>query len=863
MSEIYTTTGVFRYIGNADNTSSTNSNLDAWYGPYNGIDEAKTLTQAEIDSYTGVTRVNRYVGMTVGILDSQGHVSEYWFRDGIADDDLIPKIPDINIPEIENLPGNIKVAKFNANGGVGHQNSELTDDDSYIHLPECVFTNTNGTFQGWDTTNASQNPKAPGTDVFLSQSTTFYAIWDNIISYTVNFDDTVIACTLNGNPITDGSSVASGSTVVFTYANTAADKAFSNWTGFQTTDNVSYGHSPETATIQVTRNLNIDCIEDTLYKLTIRNVLSYGSLTLDVNTTGAIPAPSSIWLAYGSVVEIAYTANTTGWSISDWQCTGVNPTSSTDTVLKFTMPSNNVNVSPQEQQASTSFTIRFYEDDNDQSSYIGYYSSSSSVTLQTAVAGMTVDGSQPGCVPIAWAEFGTTTAIADTYMLNGDMNLYVLVKKYQITLAPSPSIGGTCTQTNSDGLYYYNEQAVLTATPNTGYDFTSWTLAGQTTPITGNPLTITVTGNATYLANFSPRQHTITVQANPTNGGTVSGGGLSTYGSQVSISATAATGYRFVNWTLNGAVVSTTAQHTVQVLGDATYVANFVPEYTITVEADPTNGGTVTGAGTYGQGELATLVANASTGYTFVNWTFNGSGVSVNSTYTVPVNSSGNYIAHFSQNNYTISATVNPDGSGTVNNGPSFTGTYHYGDPVTLTAQAAANYTFSHWDDDTSDTNPNKTITVTQNESHVAHFTFTPPSQVSVVGLSGTKKYASTIQDRIDNGTITSSQYTCTLGQENTIAIVRNNATNDTKGYSVLLPQGYKVNANSVHFYDAVGNEYDKTQYQVTCTHGLPSSSSDSTVIETFTYNGTTLQGYFMSLNGNTPTTVKFIIENE
>ena len=846
-----------RYSGNP------NAPLDWWYGPYTDIATARTATQNTTHVVTQEVLVHRYKGMTVGIYNATGGVDEYWFKNGIEDDDLIPKIPDIVFPTIDQLPGNIKVAKFDANGGVGHQNSELTDGQSYIHLPACVFTNASGTFQGWDTTTASQNPKVPGTDVLLSQSTTFYAIWDNIISYTVNFDDTVIACTLNGAPIQNGSSVASGSTVVFTYANTAADKAFSSWTGFQPTDDVTYGQNPETATIQVTRNLNIDCVEDTLYKLTIRNVLSYGSLTLDVNTTGAIPAPSSTWLAPNSQVEIAYTANTTGWSISDWQCTGVNPTSSTDTVLKFTMPSNNVNVSPQEQQASTSFTIRFYEDDNDQSSYIGYYSSSSPITLQTAVAGMTVDGSQPGCVPIAWAEFGTTTAIADTYMLNGDMNLYVLVKKYQITLAPSPSIGGTCSQSHSDGLYYYNEQAVLTATPNTGYDFISWTLAGQTTPITGSPLTITVTGNATYLANFSPRQHTITVQANPTNGGTVSGGGLSTYGSQVSISAAAATGYRFVNWTLNGAVVSTTAQHTVQVLGDATYVANFVPEYTITVEADPTNGGTVTGGGTYGQGESATITANENPGYTFVNWTLNGSGVSVNSTYTFPVNASGTYIAHFSQIDYTISATVDPAGSGTVNNVSSYTGTYHYGETAVLMAVAGTNYTFSHWDDDTTLTNPTLSITVSGNETHVAHFTFTPPSQVNVIGVSGAVPYANILQSALTNGATTCTNILVNTDTEYHTLIPTNGLAYEGRGYTVLVPDDYEVTSIRL-FYADNATEYNYSQTGSTLTHQLPASNSDSTPVSTMEYNGQTYQLYTRYYSANAaPAYARFTVTRQ
>lgn len=46
--------------------------------------------------------------------------------------------------------------------------------------------------------------------------------------------------------------------------------------------------------------------------------------------------------------------------------------------------------------------------------------------------------------------------------------------------------------------------------------------------------------------------------------------------------------------------------------------------YEITAIANPTEGGTVTGAGTYSYGETATLTATANEGYMFTNWTKGG-----------------------------------------------------------------------------------------------------------------------------------------------------------------------------------------------------------------------------------------------
>ena len=56
--------------------------------------------------------------------------------------------------------------------------------------------------------------------------------------------------------------------------------------------------------------------------------------------------------------------------------------------------------------------------------------------------------------------------------------------------------------------------------------------------------------------------------------------------------------------------------------------------YTITVSANPTNGGTVTGGGTYNEGTYCSVFATPNSGYEFVNWTENGNVVSNQTSYT-------------------------------------------------------------------------------------------------------------------------------------------------------------------------------------------------------------------------------------
>ena len=63
-----------------------------------------------------------------------------------------------------------------------------------------------------------------------------------------------------------------------------------------------------------------------------------------------------------------------------------------------------------------------------------------------------------------------------------------------------------------------------------------------------NPRTITVTGNATYTAQFAAYQYQLTVVPDNAQHGSANGSGTYNYGQQVSISATANTGYYFTQW---------------------------------------------------------------------------------------------------------------------------------------------------------------------------------------------------------------------------------------------------------------------------------------------------------------------------
>lgn len=75
--------------------------------------------------------------------------------------------------------------------------------------------------------------------------------------------------------------------------------------------------------------------------------------------------------------------------------------------------------------------------------------------------------------------------------------------------------------------------------------------------------------------------------ASPTIGGMASGDGVYTNGTAATLIATPNAGYRFVNWTENGAVVSTTATYTFTNVVNRSLAANFVPAPTLTAVRQP------------------------------------------------------------------------------------------------------------------------------------------------------------------------------------------------------------------------------------------------------------------------------------
>lgn len=210
----------------------------------------------------------------------------------------------------------------------------------------------------------------------------------------------------------------------------------------------------------------------------------------------------------------------------------------------------------------------------------------------------------------------------------------------------------------------------------------------------------------------------------PLGTGTTSGDGAYDPGSLVEVSALPEAGFRFVNWTDNGVIVSTSPTYSFTLDVNHSLIANFteaVPQWIVSASSSSGLAGSVSGGGLLDEGSSATLIATPNAGYVFSNWTEGGVSVSSSATYTFTVAGNRILVANFIlAPNYVIGAGSSPAAGGTVTGG----GSYVSGTSATLTATAAPGYAFSKWTQgsNTVSTNATYTFVVSASKNYVANF---------------------------------------------------------------------------------------------------------------------------------------------
>jgi hypothetical protein len=256
-----------------------------------------------------------------------------------------------------------------------------------------------------------------------------------------------------------------------------------------------------------------------------------------------------------------------------------------------------------------------------------------------------------------------------------------------------------------------NDTAIIAAIANTGYRFVQWNDGNNQ-----NPRTITVTKDTVFTAEFgvlSANTYHVTVNANNSSMGTVSGSGDYATNTTVTIAATANTGYRFVQWN-DG---NSQNPRTISVTKDTVFTAEFevILIYHVYVSANNPIMGTVSGGGDCTANSTITITATANIGYRFIQW----SDGNKQSPRTITVTQDMILTAEFAvsaANMYHVTVFADDPSMGSVSGG----GDYAVNSTAVIEATPNAGYRFKQWQDGNTQ-NP-RSITVTQDIVFSAEF---------------------------------------------------------------------------------------------------------------------------------------------
>lgn len=191
---------------------------------------------------------------------------------------------------------------------------------------------------------------------------------------------------------------------------------------------------------------------------------------------------------------------------------------------------------------------------------------------------------------------------------------------WTISTSVTPISSGEVSREPNQPTYHIGDEVTLTPIPIPGWSFAGWSGdAGGT----DNPLILTVTKNVSVIANFTQDEYSLSVEANPSDKGSVaitSPKPFYRYGDKVTLTPTSTvTGWRFVDWSGDATGSANPLEYTI--IGNTSITANFSDQYTLTVT--PIGSGTVTldpKKTTYQYNEIVTLTPLPQPGWSFTNW---------------------------------------------------------------------------------------------------------------------------------------------------------------------------------------------------------------------------------------------------
>lgn len=142
------------------------------------------------------------------------------------------------------------------------------------------------------------------------------------------------------------------------------------------------------------------------------------------------------------------------------------------------------------------------------------------------------------------------------------------ISTVSVNILSSPANGGTTSPFHGNISVVANHRFTIEAIPAEGYEFDRWSDGGGRTHsvvFASNGQSLTA-----YFRKIQVTQYTLSLLADPSSGGTVSGSGSYDAGTKVTVSATPNDGYRFIKWSDRG-----NQSHTVTMDGNKALTAYF------------------------------------------------------------------------------------------------------------------------------------------------------------------------------------------------------------------------------------------------------------------------------------------------
>jgi uncharacterized repeat protein (TIGR02543 family) len=495
-------------------------------------------------------------------------------------------------------------------------------------VPISATANTGYTFSSWSGT---------GTGSYTGPVNSSSVTMNASITETANFTANNISVTVQ--------TVPGGRTIIVDGVTYTAPQVF-NWVA-------NSNHTVSTDTIQNgtagtryvwaswsdsgARSHTVAPLVNTTYTV---NFTTQYFLTMNANVGGTVLPPSG-WYNSGDNVIITAIANS-GYGFINWSGVGSGSYSGGNNpgnVLMFGPITETANFAqnPYQVTIGTSPAGRAYRVNGTDYTTPQTFSVAPGNGLFLSI----VTDPQPGTAgtQYAWSNWSDGGAINHFFVPASD-SIVVASFTTQYLLTMNAGTGGTVNPTTN----WHNSgtSVPITATPNIGYSFSSWTGSGSGS-YTGpnNPSSVTMNGPITENASFTLFPVQVTVQSSPpgrtiiVDGTTYTSpqtfvftsGTNHTIASDSIQSGSAGTRYLWTGWSDAG-----TRSHSVTVVKDTTFTVSFKTQFLLTTSAG--TGGTVTPpTGYYDSAQVVPVTAIPNGGYTFTGWTGTGTG-----SYTGPVN---------------------------------------------------------------------------------------------------------------------------------------------------------------------------------------------------------------------------------